>query len=1187
MHVREVWDNMSMPHEDSPTLSEVTEIFPWARTQVNVGFLSARSAVKNLRIGQRHFTVGWLHDPLHMPKHRTALGIFLTKKNFVPVAVIDDHAHVYETGRYDADVSGSEPRVQLASEGQGEVYAYRFLRQTLDQKNSSLLPVQHGAVVARSEDGQLRWLSSWMESNHRYTFEQLRSPSLSKSETANVEYRTAMTLAYFAIYAQPTLAMDTVNVIGFGTSNIYRRVRNQAPLSAIRTSVDDIEKARKAGLKISGLEEYFINTMRETGAMERTPQLEARHGQENLELMTNPKSHLYYLHSRNGVDFDSALKTMRIETNLNRFSAMSSVIENNYHYDFTPTEDAITLADVARLSDELLENPAFDALSTLDTNGVDDPDSIPALRYPSMGEDATQETSFSSHWLGQFYAQARRAHAHSAGPLSLDNITHVNAVYPMVKAARETAYQVAKNTFPYDSSDEVDKNHGAPHSQWVYRRALAKLITHLRLPLRSDIDFRADVQHSGATVIDFTSTASTVMPLRRFDTHKSEWVDISSTERAQMSARYNLRVGIILAALAFGASDNIREVAVRIDNLDGSQDIEERDPTMYALLMRALDKMGMDSSSVVSSAADERKTSTGTGAEESLTAPSAPSFDGEQGSDSAPSAAAQSPVSQARSPRGTNNSGEATNDNDTFMDIMKSANFSQDQLDAFHSYNAQPTDEEVNALFDEVTREDSEADFDPASASGAQPRVSVMSGPGSDPLELIRRTALNNTVAAVIFERQKFLELLKKQGLEDPYSFYTAFQGNAIDADAEGILHPLQTSMDLRDAYFTPEAALDEPESSHATFSGITASTLKSTQARDLSIQRSDVLERAQEDISYLATAEELSVPERAQKIAAYIDNLNDPELNNYKDTYIRNVIDGMPIDRARFTLAQELEEARNKSRETFVSGNPQEALSMIEERLENLDSVFKASGRVPRYFNSYAERVVYNQLFASSEEKVVLVPDNLFQTHMEMAEVYSHLGQREAAMRHLNTAVSYAPAYPLPHILLAVMLAESQDWESSFAAASNALRVALDKDDAAFAYYRMAFAAWMQDNFEIAAACYIMSIRIGEQTIPHARYELEELWDRARSQDIDLPSTFDEATDALTYFDIDFWPFTPAAVSMNVSAPLVVDNNQFVAGRTLAAAAARIKSAEQSMFEDSTDFDNIVELQFLRSLNA
>ena len=74
---------------------------------------------------------------------------------------------------------------------------------------------------------------------------------------------------------------------------------------------------------------------------------------------------------------------------------------------------------------------------------------------------------------------------------------------------------------------------------------------------------------------------------------------------------------------------------------------------------------------------------------------------------------------------------------------------------------------------------------------------------------------------------------------------------------------------------------------------------------------------------------------------------------------------------------------------------------------------------------------------------------------------------------------VAYAPAYPFSHMKLAVQLARNEDWDSARAACLNALRVALDRDDAAFAYYRLAYAEWMRDRFDIAAAAYIMSEHI------------------------------------------------------------------------------------------------------------
>ena len=161
----------------------------------------------------------------------------------------------------------------------------------------------------------------------------------------------------------------------------------------------------------------------------------------------------------------------------------------------------------------------------------------------------------------------------------------------------------------------------------------------------------------------------------------------------------------------------------------------------------------------------------------------------------------------------------------------------------------------------------------------------------------------------------------------------------------------------------------------------------------------------------------------------------------------------------------------------------------------------------MPRYFNSYAERVVYNRLFATDGERTVLIPDNLFYAHTELADLLSQLKGAKAALPHLNAMVAYAPAYPFSHMKLAVQLARNEDWDSARAACLNALRVALDRDDAAFAYYRLAYAEWMRDRFDIAAAAYIMSEHIAPGQIGALDGELRELLARAESQCIAVPT--------------------------------------------------------------------------------
>ena len=167
--------------------------------------------------------------------------------------------------------------------------------------------------------------------------------------------------------------------------------------------------------------------------------------------------------------------------------------------------------------------------------------------------------------------------------------------------------------------------------------------------------------------------------------------------------------------------------------------------------------------------------------------------------------------------------------------------------------------------------------------------------------------------------------------------------------------------------------------------------------------------------------------------------------------------------------IAEKLDSERIRARDLLGRGAVDEAVAVEENAAARLDEVFAAASGVPRYFNSYAERVIYNRLFAQPDERTVLIPDNLFYTHLELADLLNHVGRHEEAADHLNELVSYAPAYPLTHIRLAIHLAHSGDWESVHAACANALQVALDGEDAGFAYYRMAYAAWMRDDFPLA----------------------------------------------------------------------------------------------------------------------
>ena len=88
------------------------------------------------------------------------------------------------------------------------------------------------------------------------------------------------------------------------------------------------------------------------------------------------------------------------------------------------------------------------------------------------------------------------------------------------------------------------------------------------------------------------------------------------------------------------------------------------------------------------------------------------------------------------------------------------------------------------------------------------------------------------------------------------------------------------------------------------------------------------------------------------------------------------------------------------------------------------------------------------------------------------------------------------------------MQLGRAEDWDPARAACLNALNVALDREDASFAYYRLAYAEWMCDHFDLAAASYIMSEEIAPGRIAMLESELQELIGRAQSQCIPVRPT-------------------------------------------------------------------------------
>jgi tetratricopeptide (TPR) repeat protein len=1071
-----------------------------------------------------------------------SLGIFPDRDHFAQVAFADTHGRVFTGSDPDMDIQqmqarfmfGREKNVTLPDGGRLglEEDSRSWSTTGADARRHGEVKAVSGGIVGRDDTGRMTWLASWLKSGNRYTLEQMRA-NLPSDMRHHLEYRDAITIAFFATYMLPQI---NGLLIGFGSGNIFRRLNREAPIGAIRRCVRDTMEARAHGMRASGLEDHFADLMHEAGALDEIPGLEAVHGAEPLHLYTSSYSNGYFFTWDKSLAFGQALKSLKIEGNLNRFAAVSAWLEHNSSLGFGPTEDTVTRAEAAQIDMRLIENPAVTALGPY--AGSDERRAVLSLvdiaskmagqiraEFPDPRDDDGSAGRVGS--AGQAGQAADASQTGQTGRAGQDG----SAVQAGQDRSTGQAGQPAE-----DSGHQAETN----GREWVYRQTLSALLRRLRLPYRFDVEFRSCLDR-GEVAIGFTTAGTSMMPGSRYDPTRRSWRTLGDAERASMSAAYNLRVGLMMAALSFGASESVHQVSLHIDSIGLEEAIAEQDSAIEEMMSEALsafEHLRSGDLGLMGSKADPK--------DGDFHGDPTRSISREEGFGQKPSGD-DKPRGSADD-KGEDEGGNASIDSQ-FEDLMKGVDI--DEM-AFS--------------------------MDGDTAAGAAGQEDGGDG-DDDPMSVLRRNPTVRNLVTVTFSRDDFLARLAADGLDKPEATYRLF-GAVMDVDGEGGLKPINADFDLGDSRFSPTGSQEEPELADRGFSQATAHVLGARNSAGLAIQRVDLLQRGINEFHAIARNTELGSVEKAQRAVQSIESISDPELTALSSQVTSALIDGSDTPDFSFTLADELDKDRVHARDLLFSGQTDQAIEIAEAAVTRMDQAYAANPGVPRYFNSYAERVVYNRLFATPDERTVLIPDNLFYAHMELADVLSQIKGAQAAIPHLNRMVAYAPAYPLSHLKLAIQLARDEDWDSARAACLNALRVALDRDDAAFAYYRFAYAEWMLDHFDTAAAAYIMSDHIAPGAIGALGGELQELVSRADSQCIPMPESMQSAAGVLAAHDLPVWPHIGVAGIVRDAARVCVDEGMFVPARTLSVACARMNDGEG----DNID---VIQAQFLRSLSA
>lgn len=1064
--------------------------------------------------------VGWAQFPQSRGRG-FSLVLFTGRDRCVPLALADDRGHVYFSGRTDPSEVSSPPVLMFAREREITVPKARLNGERHAEPGDGTVSAIYGNIIAIGVDGSPIWLASWLKRGNRYTLEQLR-PDLPASLRAGLEYRDALAVAYFCAYLGPRLQGA---LTGFGSGNIYHRLHFEAPIGAIRRCVRDTVGARAHGLRVSGLEDFFVELMNEAGALDEHDNLKAVHGEEPLRLHRSPNSGTYMFGWDSGLDFGDALTALRIEGNLNRFAAVGRWLERNSRLGLYPTEDTVTRAEAAQIDHALLLDPALMAMPEA---GLSDPS------FDPVHDDATGA-------LPALVDMARRAAADMArshpDPRTADTADAVDS------AADAPAGESGSAAEPADAGG----------SEWVYRQTVTKLLSELRLPYRFDVELRSNLA-DGQVAIGFTTAGMSMMPVSVYDTDTRDWKTLTKGQRASMSADYNLRVGLMMAAFAFGADQRVESVSLHLDSLGLEEAIDEQNIVIADMLNRTLsafERMRSGGGVVPSSDKGAPKDGDVHGNPEQLPT----GIDG--GVDGVLDVETDQDQNQGQA---QGQDGEQGQDdvNSTFEDMMNGVEFDETLFAAAADPQATPADDpQAASLYDS-----------PPSADESE-----------DPMEALRKNPTIRALVTVTFTRERFLHVIGRFGMSRPRDVYRMFDASMAFGDDGGLV-PSAPLFTLSDHAYAPAGAQDGPELSDRRFDPATAAVLGTDDSLGLSIQRADVLQHAVGDFHLLAQDATLDSVTKAQRAMDLIGRIGDPELTEHASDVTSALIDGRDTPELGLTLSRRLNTQRTQARDLLFTGQFQKAVDAGQRTTDEFDRLFAGVNGVPRYFNSYAERVLYNRMFATPGETTVLIPDNLFYTHLELADFLAQMGHMDDALKHLNAMVSYAPVYPLPHLRLAVQMSRMQDWDSVRAACLNAVLVAIDRNDAAYAYYRLAYAEWMRDEFDVAAAAYLLSADIRSVDMMPVDRELEELDSRARRQCIPVPRTVEQAREVFRSHGLPVWPDTEAVRIVGGAARVCVDSGLFVPARTLSTADARINNG------NSNDLD-AAQLYFLRSLRA
>ena len=355
--------------------------------------------------------------------------------------------------------------------------------------------------------------------------------------------------------------------------------------------------------------------------------------------------------------------------------------------------------------------------------------------------------------------------------------------------------------------------------------------------------------------------------------------------------------------------------------------------------------------------------------------------------------------------------------------------------------------------------------------------------------------ATRRCLLSVEFERTAFAQA-EDEGFEGwPEAVYERM-GIELDCP-DGVLAPCEQRFMLEDERFCPPRRYERPELSARELASDAAEALGARSLSGLSVDegapREDVVERIMRELGE-------SSADKVRAILDMVEDQDDPRIRAQAQRVVDKIIAGTLDDdspwgiRAEFVEGDDIADALAASVARFSAQDLPGAIAALEPALlaaESAGDYADADGVEWRSFRNYAERVLYNRMFALEGAEVRLVPASYYAALVVLGDACLLSGRVDDALRWASRALELNPFDERIRMRVIHCLEASGEHEAAAEQLRRQISFAYTPETAGFAYFRLAFQMLQAGDMRLAEACWRKSLEFASGVVPMVVIEL------------------------------------------------------------------------------------------------